>query len=102
MIYIIPLYNIFRFMIQKLLKNRPAAFLIGLVAIILLISLMYKFYVMYMNHQLQEAFATKDQLEQRLMKLEELMETHTHDLPSKTGKNSNALVETLEEDTPAP
>ena len=55
-----------------------------------------------MNHQLQEAFATKEQLEQRLMKLEELMETHTHDLPAKTGKNSNALVETLEEDTPAP
>lgn len=85
-------------LIQKLLKNRAATFLIGLVSIILLLSVMYKLYGMYV----QEAFLTKDQLEKRLMKLEELLETHTHTLPTKTGMNSDAVTETLEEDTPPP
>lgn len=89
-------------LIQKILKNRAATFLIGLVSIILLLSVMYKLYGMYLKQQVQEAFLTKDQLEKRLMKLEELLETHTHTLPTKTGMNSDAVTETLEEDTPPP
>lgn len=82
--------------------DKPLSFLILLVAIIACIAIMSQLYKIHLNNKIKETYMTKTQMEKEIELLKEKLDNHTHDLPKKTGPNSDALVKTLEDETPSP
>lgn len=83
-------------------SDKSLSFLILLVAIIACIAIVSQLYKMYLSSKIKETYMTKTQMEKEIALLKEKLENHTHDLPKKTGPNSDALVATLEDDTASP
>lgn len=83
-------------------SDKSLSFLILLVGIIACIAIVSQLYKMYLSSKIKETYMTKTQMEKEIALLKEKLENHTHDLPKKTGPNSDALVATLEDETASP